>query len=72
MEPIGYPAYVLLLILMVRGLAARLEQLAKSPGLLRDMSQKASERAKEYTWERYAGRLVSVISQICQGGESHL
>jgi glycosyltransferase involved in cell wall biosynthesis len=55
-----------------QAIAARLEQLAMNPRLLRDMSQRASERAKEYTWERYAERLVSVIIQICRGGKSHL
>jgi len=55
-----------------QAIAARLEQLAMNPGLLRDMCQRASERAKEYTWERYGERLVSVIRQTCRGGKSHL
>jgi len=53
-------------------IADRLEKLARNPGLLRDMSQRASERAEEYTWERWRERLVPVISQICRSGKSHL
>jgi hypothetical protein len=45
-------------------LAARIELLAASPGLLADMAQKARERAAEYSWERYGERLAETLEKI--------
>jgi len=46
-------------------IADRLERLMATPGLLKEMSRSARERAKEFSWEKYGERLVACIQGIC-------
>ena len=42
-------------------LADRIEQLLADDNLRQQMSQKARERAKEFTWEKYRERLIDAL-----------
>ncbi|MHB9073701.1 MAG: glycosyltransferase family 4 protein [Desulfobaccales bacterium] len=45
-------------------LAEKIGFLASNPDMVAWMSQNAQERSKEFTWEKYGGRLVTAIQEI--------
>jgi glycosyltransferase involved in cell wall biosynthesis len=44
-------------------LAEKIDLLARNPELLAQMSQKARERAQEFSWAKYGERLVDCIKE---------
>jgi glycosyltransferase involved in cell wall biosynthesis len=47
-------------------IAARLEKLARDPGLVQEMSHRAWQRAKEFSWEKYGQRLAEFLTSCYQ------
>jgi glycosyltransferase involved in cell wall biosynthesis len=52
----------------VASIAAGLRRLLDSPALRSELGARARERAKEFSWERFAERTLSVLEQAARGG----